>query len=108
MHPRPSILAKDRRSAGFTLVELLVVLVILGLLVSFAAPPVLRYLGKAKSDTAKIQIQNLVATLDLYKLDVGQYPDQAQGLGALVARPSAAEGWHGPYLRRSDSIVDPW
>lgn len=95
-------------ATGFTLVELLVVLVILGLLVTFAAPPVLRHLGKAKSDTAKIQVQNLVGTLDIYKLDVGHYPDQIEGLRALVARPSGAETWNGPYLRKAESLIDPW
>ncbi len=95
-------------SAGFTLVELLVVIVILGLLVTFAAPPVFRYLGKAKSDTARIQIQNLTATMDLFRLDVGRYPTQDEGLQALVVRPSAAETWNGPYVRRQDGILDPW
>ena len=97
-----------RTAAGFTLLELLVVLVILGLLATIAAPRVLSYLGGAKSDTAKIQIENLSTTLDLYRLDVGRYPSEEEGLGALLAPPPGAEGWNGPYVRREDMITDPW
>ncbi len=98
----------ERRSAGFTLVELLVVLAILGLLVAVATPSVIRYLGKAKSDVARIQIQNLAASMDLYRLDVGRYPTQEEGLQALVAKPATAERWSGPYLKGASGIVDPW
>jgi general secretion pathway protein G len=94
--------------AGFTLVELLVVLLILGMLAAFAAPPVMRHLGKAKSDVAKVQVQNLSAALDLYRLDVGRYPTQEEGLPALVRRPAAAEGWNGPYVKKEALLVDPW
>ena len=73
-----------RRAAGFTLIELLVVLVILGLLAAFAAPQVLNYLGRAKSDAAKAQVQNIASILDLYRLDVGIYPDEGDGLDALL------------------------
>lgn len=95
-------------AAGFTLVELLVVLFILALLAAAAAPPVIRYLGKAKTDTARIQLQNISAALDLYRLDVGRYPSPEEGLPALVERPSGAEGWHGPYLKKRAAILDPW
>jgi general secretion pathway protein G len=101
-HPKAS------SAAGFTLLELLVVLAILGLLATLAGPPVLRYLGKAKADTAKVQLQNLSSTLDLFRLDVGRYPTQDEGLQALLARPPSAEGWNGPYLKKRDSIIDPW
>lgn len=96
------------RDDGFTLIELLVVLVILGLLAGVAAPPVLRYLGRAKTDTAKIQIQSLSNALDLYRLDVGRYPTQEEGLQALVARPGGAESWNGPYVKKQTSLTDPW
>ena len=96
------------REAGFTLIELLVVLVILGLLAGVAAPPVLRYLGRAKTDTAKIQIQSLSNALDLYRLDVGRYPSQEEGLQALVARPGSVDSWNGPYVKKQTSLTDPW
>jgi len=100
--------AARRRSAGFTLLELLVVLVILGLLAAIAAPRVMNYLGGAKTDTAEIQIENLSTTLDLYRLDVGHYPSQEQGLDALLEPPPDANGWNGPYVRKEDMITDPW
>lgn len=99
---------RRRRTAGFTLLELLVVLVILGLLAAIAAPRVMNYLGGAKTDAAKIQINNLSTTLDLYRLDVGHYPSEAEGLDALLTKPSDANGWNGPYVRQEDVITDPW
>lgn len=95
-------------AAGFTLLELLVVLVILGLLASVTAPAVARYLSGAKIDAAKLQIQNLSTTLDMYRLDTGSYPSPQDGLRALVQRPAAAQRWNGPYLRKPDMIKDPW
>ncbi|MFQ6017536.1 MAG: type II secretion system major pseudopilin GspG [Kiloniellaceae bacterium] len=97
-----------RRQAGFTLVELLVVLVILGLIAAFAAPQVIKYLGGAKTDAARIQIERLSGVLDLYRLEVGRYPSEEEGLNALLERPVDAETWNGPYLRRADALIDPW
>ncbi len=94
--------------AGFTLIELLVVLVIIGLLASVATPPVIRYLGKAKTDTAKIQIQALSAAVDMFRLDSDRYPSTEEGLQALVTRPSSAERWNGPYVKKDSSLSDPW
>lgn len=94
--------------AGFTLIELLVVLVILGLLAAFAAPPMLKYLGSAKTDAAEAQIKNIAAILDLYRLDVGRYPSQADGLEALIEAPVGIERWNGPYVRQRDAFTDPW
>jgi general secretion pathway protein G len=96
------------RQAGFTLIELLVVLVILGLLAAFVAPQVLNYLGKAKTDAASAQVQNIAGILDLYRLDVGNYPTEEEGLEALLERPAEAERWNGPYVRRRDALTDPW
>ena len=101
-------LSPRRREAGFTLLELLVVLAIMGLLAAIIAPQVLKYLGSSRTQTARVQIQNIVAALELYKLDVGHYPSQAEGLNALVTAPSNAVGWNGPYLRRESAIHDPW
>ena len=94
--------------SGFTLLELLVVLVILGLIAGVAAPQVMNLLGGAKTKTAALQVEKLSATLDIYLLDNGAYPSKAEGLGALLERPDGAKGWNGPYLRKADQIKDPW
>ena len=99
---------RHHRRNGFTLVELLVVLVILGLIAGFAAPRVMQYLGGAKTDAAVIQLEKLAAVLDLYRLDVGRYPSEQEGLLALIEPPADAGNWNGPYLRKADAIVDPW
>lgn len=102
--------ARKRRlgSAGFTLVELLVVLAILGMIAAIAVPQTLGYLGRAKSKTAGIQIDNLGAALDLYRLNVGRYPSDSEGLDALVNPPGDTGNWAGPYLKKQSSILDPW
>ena len=97
-----------RRNRGFTLLELLVVLAILALIAAFAGPRVLKYLGGAKTDAANIQIENLATTLDLYRLELGRYPSEEEGLEALVEKPSAVENWNGPYLRKREALLDPW
>ena len=100
--------ARRHSVRGFTLLELLVVLAILAIIATFAAPQVLKYLGGAKSDAARIQIQNLSTVLDLYHLEVGSYPPQDAGLTALLERPADAEAWSGPYLKKRDALTDPW
>lgn len=91
---------------GFTLLELLVVLVILGMLAGLVGPKVMKYLGGARSDSAKLQIQNLSEVLDMYKLGVGRYPTTDEGLDALVTQPSGASNWAGPYIKKLPK--DPW
>jgi general secretion pathway protein G len=85
-----------------------VVLVILGLLAAFVAPQVLKYLSKAKTDVAHAQIVNIASILDLYKLEVGRYPDQQEGLEALVQQPRNEPRWNGPYVKKADALIDPW
>ena len=92
---------------GFTLMELLVVLAILGLLMGLVGPQVLNQLGGAKTKTAALQIADLEQTLEMYKLDVGRFPNTQQGLDALVNKPAGVVGWNGPYLK-SDVPLDPW
>ena len=106
--PKKGVRPLFRRDAGFTLLELLVVLAILALLAGIATPAVIGYLGRAKVETAQIQIETLSQTLDHYRLDVGGYPTQAQGLQALVAKPAEARRWNGPYLKGGKLPVDPW
>ena len=92
---------------GFTLIELLVVLVILTLLASLVGPRLLDQLGGAKTKSARIQISEMEQAMDLYKLDVGRYPLDTEGVQALVQKPSAAQGWNGPYLKKA-LPADPW
>ncbi len=94
--------------AGFTLLELLVVIVILGLLIGLVAPAVLRQLGHAKESIAAQSIERMGSVLDLYKLDVGNYPDTDQGLQALVSPPADVQSWSGPYLKANAPPLDPW
>lgn len=92
---------------GFTLLELLVVLAILGLLAAVVGPNVLNQLGGAKSKTAAVQISEIEQAVELFKLDVGRFPSNAEGLKALVERPGGVSGWNGPYLRKG-LPADPW
>ena len=103
-HAAPDV---QRRQNGFTLIELLVVLVILTLLAGLVGPKVLDQLGGARSRTARVQISEIEQSLDLFKLDVGRYPNDAEGLRGLVERPATAQGWMGPYLKKG-LPTDPW
>lgn len=94
---------------GYTLLEVLVVLGIVVLLASIAAPQVLRYMGQARSEAAKAQIGSIATALELYALDMGGFPGaQSGGLRALVAAPGGSKKWRGPYLKRADGLIDPW
>ena len=99
---------KQEKGKGFTLIELLVVLVILGLLASLVGPRVMKHLGESKTKTAMLQIEQLSSAMDVYRLEVGSYPSSDQGLMALIDRPSGADQWNGPYLRKKTIRKDPW
>lgn len=96
------------REDGYTLMELLVVLAILGFLAMIATPIVLHYLGTAKISTAKTEVSNLSAGLDLFRYDVGRYPTTEEGLKALIVVPPGAENWNGPYVKKAANLLDPW
>ncbi len=97
-----------RKTSGFTLVELLVVLVILGLLMGIVAPQVVGYVGRSKTSTAEMQIEQMGTALDLFRLDVGRYPNAEEGLEILIRNDGDLENWNGPYLKKSEVPNDPW
>lgn len=99
---------RQQSEDGFTLLELLVVIVILGLLIGLVAPAVLRQLGHAKDAIARQSIERIGTVLDLYKLDNGSYPSTQDGLQALITKPDDADGWAGPYLKGGALPLDPW
>lgn len=100
-------MARRNPSSGITLLEVLVVLAIMALIAALAAPRLMDSFGRAKGQAAEIQLVNVSAAMQLYYLDVGSYPTEAEGLGALVEEPSAVSGWRGPYLDQAN-LIDPW
>lgn len=97
----------DRADAGFTLVELLVVLAIIAMIATLVGPRVLGYIGTAKADTARTQVHNLANAVELYYLDTGAYPQADKGLAALMTN-DGSPGWNGPYLKNQSGLTDPW
>jgi general secretion pathway protein G len=98
---------RQTRESGFTLLELLVVMVIIGLLAAYVAPKYFSQIGKSEIKTAMAQINALGKALDQYRLDVGHYPNSEQGLAALFTRPANEAKWDGPYLQKNVPN-DPW
>ncbi len=97
--PAAGVTRRGRRGeAGFTLMELLVVLIILGLIAAFAVPQVIKFVGGAKTDSARIQIERLSGVIDLYRLEKGRYPSEEEGLEVLV----------GGSIKKAESLIDPW
>jgi general secretion pathway protein G len=104
--PRPPRRA-PRAARGFTLLELLVVIVIIGLLAGLVAPRYFDQIGKSNTKVAKAQIDSLEKALDQYRLDVGRYPTTDAGLASLYTKPQNVEKWDGPYLKKP-APMDPW
>ena len=97
-----------RNSGGFSLIELLVVLVIIGLLLALIGPDVVKNIGPAKQKAAKAQIELFSVALDNYKIHTGEYPTTEQGLEALIKQPPGVKNWKGPYLKKKVIPKDPW
>lgn len=97
----------SRPERGFSLIELIVVLVILGLLATIVGPRLIGKLSEGKANIAKMQVDNLQGSLDLFRFDVGRYPNSSEGLQALIENPGI-QNWNGPYLDKNSLPKDPW
>lgn len=97
-----------RAQRGFTLIEIMVVIIIIGILASIVGPKMFGNVEKARLNAASAQIEMLGTALDSFRLDVGRYPTTAEGLEALVAQVSGVDGWNGPYLKKREVPLDPW
>ena len=107
LHRRPRRRVRGGE-AGFTLVEILVVITIIGLIMALVGPRVLNYLAESKVKAARIQVESFASSLDLFYLDAGRYPTTSEGLAALAQRPGGIDAWNGPYLRTGLVPSDPW
>ena len=107
LHQRPRRRARGGE-AGFTLVEILVVITIIGLIMALVGPRVLNYLAESKVKAARIQVESFASSLDLFYLDAGRYPTTSEGLAGLAQRPGGIDAWNGPYLRTGAVPNDPW
>lgn len=105
---RPTLLRFWSQQRGVSLLEILIVIMIMGIVATLGSIQLTRYFSRARVDTAKLQMNELGVALDLFKLDVGRYPLESEGLAGLYRPPSAIPGWRGPYLKRDALLKDPW
>lgn len=103
-----AVTQRQTADAGFTLLELLIVIAILGLLATVSIVQLSGHLGHARTDSAKLQVEQLSMALDLFRIDIGRLPTTDEGLRALLEAPSNIDNWRGPYLKKVDSTRDPW
>jgi general secretion pathway protein G len=96
------------KKTGATILEVLVVLTIIAMIAAVVGPRVIGYLGRAKSETASLQINNLADAVQLFYVDTGRYPTDGEGLAVLFDRPAGDDGWNGPYLQTREALSDPW
>ncbi len=94
--------------SGVTILEILIVLSIIALIAGVVGPRLIGYLGRAKTETASLQISQLRQTVQLFYIDVGRYPTDSEGLAVLLSAPAGEASWAGPYLENTDGIIDPW
>ena len=107
MSAKPEV-SKRRRNAGYTVFEVLIVLGMIALLSAVVAPRLIGQLGKVKSQSAELQMDNLKGALKLFYIDTGRYPTEAEGLNALMTAPSGIKRWSGPYMESDAALTDPW
>src|SRR5258707_4830587 len=105
---RGALLRRGRNDAGYTLLELLVVMGIRAVLTAIATPQLMGYFGKAKTQSVQIQIENIGTALEMYYMENGSYPSASVGLKALVEATPEAPRWNGPYLKKAKNLLDPW
>ncbi len=98
----------SRRSRGFTLLELGIVLIILGTIMAFLAPRIFGNVEKANQQLAKAKMEQLAGQLEIMRLEVGRYPNSQEGLRALLEKPSGMDRWNGPYVKDAGQLKDPW
>lgn len=95
-------------NTGLTLLEIMVVLAIIALVAGLAVPRLMSSFGRAKSQAAQVQLTNIKGAVQLFYIDVGRYPAEAEGLNALLVAPAGASGWKGPYVDDQKGVNDPW
>jgi general secretion pathway protein G len=105
---RDGVMKHQRKNSGFTLIEIIIVITIIGLIVAYAGNRIFGQGDKAKSGLAKTRVTDIGSQLDLFKLDTGRYPTTAEGLRALLTNPGNITNWNGPYVKNAESIKDTW